>query len=104
MDENEKRRLFNLLYKGQGDSRTIGLLLINELEGENKKLDESLIDATKQNIERQEIIDSLKKEHEKQNEMLKQIDSICELALDGATNWDEEQLEGFIKQIKKILY
>ncbi len=42
-------------------------------------------------------------EMKKQEEKLKQIDNICDMVLDGATNWDEEQLEGFIKRIKNII-
>lgn len=46
-----------------------------------------------------ELLNEMKKQEEK----LKQIDNICDMVLDGATNWDEEQLEGFIKQIKNVI-
>lgn len=52
---------------------------------------------------RKAYIAGLKEERERIGEKLNQIDNICDMVLDGATNWDEEQLEGFIKQIKKIM-
>ena len=53
--------------------------------------------------EEKNIIHNLQEENKKLMEKVKQIDNVCDLALDGATNWDEEQLEELIKQIKRIL-
>ncbi|SEP81365.1 hypothetical protein SAMN04487977_101504 [Treponema bryantii] len=53
--------------------------------------------------EEKNIIHNLQEENKKIMEKVKQIDNVCDLALDGATNWDEEQLEELLKQIKRIL-
>jgi len=53
--------------------------------------------------EEKNIIHNLQEENKKIMKKVKQIDNVCDLALDGATNWDEEQLEELLKQIKRIL-
>lgn len=53
--------------------------------------------------EEKNIIHNLQEENKELIEKVKQIDNVCDIALDGATNWDEEQLEELLKQIKRIL-
>ena len=53
--------------------------------------------------EEKNIIHNLQEENKELMEKVKQIDNVCDLSLDGATNWDEEQLEELLKQIKRIL-
>lgn len=76
------------------------LILNNDKSKNAEKWSEEIIEIN--SILPKETIELLN-EMKKQEEKLKQIDNICDMVLDGATNWDEEQLEGFIKRIKNII-
>jgi len=110
MTDEEKRYIDNLKQVLERAKNYSALSAIEKLEEENKKLDESLIGSTKHNIERQEIIDSLKKENAELEKKIKGFVHLLEgvqfvvqsdVDFDTKVSWIEENTIKVFKNEKQ---
>ena len=54
-------------------------------------------------VDRMSVQGFVSEETKKMRDKLNRISAVCDIALDAGTNWDEEQLDDFFEQVKRIV-